>query len=567
MELIRMRKNAIYILILSLVLFGCHQKPLHPTLQKAEKLMHWRPDSALAILGHYTTRSFSDSADIAAYTLLRTQADDKNYIDHTSDSLIKIAVRYYDRHGSKLQQAQAHYYWGRTFQDRGDDVHTAEQFLVASPLAEREKDITLQCKVKNNLAYLFWSNNMYPEADSIFKQLIHIETRLHDIEGVAICYNMLGNIAMENGKQFIKAEKYEREALKITTSYNYIEIKRSVLSSLSVLFRYAHKPLLSIAYAKKGISISPDSLCDGYFYNIGASFAEIGKTDSASIYLHKSLSIPYCTTKKAAFLELREISRKLGDAKTALYYNDKYENCKSLEENSRNTIKVIRTIESILFKQLQATYKEQSRSSEIIASIILLCFSLFSIGLLVNKKKKEEAINKNERLPENLCEREIEGYIKQIISNGKKEIETLNEKLIVKQDIIQNLQKSLEQQEVKAYSNLFVEFQDLSTYNKNHPGEEKYLNEKNWQEIEACIDKISPNFGEKLQAKYMNLSEEDIQFCYLVRLKLKYSDIEFIINKSRPAVYKRKDSILSRMNRKGEHLIDILIDISQQTIK
>lgn len=74
-------------------------------LQKAERLMQSRPDSALALLGRYTTRSFSDSADIAAYALLRTQADDKNYIDHTSDSLIKIAVRYYDRHGSKLQQA------------------------------------------------------------------------------------------------------------------------------------------------------------------------------------------------------------------------------------------------------------------------------------------------------------------------------------------------------------------------------------------------------------------------------------------------------------------------------
>lgn len=245
----------------------------------------------------------------------------------------------------------------------------------------------------------------------------------------------------------------------------------------------------------------------------------------------------------------------------ALYYNDKYENCKSISENNRNTVKVIKAIESMLFKQLQAKYEEQSRSFKIIASIILLCFSLFSIGILANKKKKNKSVYKDDRLSKDLCEPEIEGYIKQIISNGKKEIETLHEKLIDKQDIIQNLQKSLEQQEVKAYSNLFVELQDLSTYNKNHPGEEKYLNEKNWQEIKACIDKISPNFGEKLQAKYTNLSEEDIQFCYLVRLKLKYSDIEFIINKSRPAVYKRKDSILSRMNHKGEHLIDILIDI------
>jgi hypothetical protein len=94
-------------LFLILLLCGCQRRPapLHPALQKAERLMQEHPDSALEILSHYSSKSFSDSADIAAYTLLRTQADDKNYIDHTSDSLIKIATNYYDRLLFEFRQA------------------------------------------------------------------------------------------------------------------------------------------------------------------------------------------------------------------------------------------------------------------------------------------------------------------------------------------------------------------------------------------------------------------------------------------------------------------------------
>ena len=59
----------------------------------------------------------AEVAEKAKYALLLTQAEDKNYILHTSDSLINIAVCYYDSIQDTDLSAKSHYYLGRVYQD------------------------------------------------------------------------------------------------------------------------------------------------------------------------------------------------------------------------------------------------------------------------------------------------------------------------------------------------------------------------------------------------------------------------------------------------------------------
>ena len=62
----------------------------------AEALMEDRPDSALALREAIDPHRLRGARRHALYALLLTQARDKNYIDETSDSLISIAVSYFD---------------------------------------------------------------------------------------------------------------------------------------------------------------------------------------------------------------------------------------------------------------------------------------------------------------------------------------------------------------------------------------------------------------------------------------------------------------------------------------
>ena len=65
------------------------------SLSEAELLILTYPDSALSLLENLNPNN-EDISLKARYALLLTQAEDKNYILHTDDSLINIAVSYYD---------------------------------------------------------------------------------------------------------------------------------------------------------------------------------------------------------------------------------------------------------------------------------------------------------------------------------------------------------------------------------------------------------------------------------------------------------------------------------------
>lgn len=82
-------------------------------LSQANKLMHSRPDSALYIIESINRDDISRRSTRAYYSLLYSQALDKNVIDLTSDTLIRPAVEYYKHHGRRIDKAKSWYYLAR----------------------------------------------------------------------------------------------------------------------------------------------------------------------------------------------------------------------------------------------------------------------------------------------------------------------------------------------------------------------------------------------------------------------------------------------------------------------
>jgi len=108
-----MRTILINILI-ALLLAACGSTDINRKLDRAEALMAEHPDSALAILQGVDTLQLSGRADRALYSLLLSQALDKNYINIASDSIIAPAVAYYTEQRDPLRYAMTQYYLGRT---------------------------------------------------------------------------------------------------------------------------------------------------------------------------------------------------------------------------------------------------------------------------------------------------------------------------------------------------------------------------------------------------------------------------------------------------------------------
>jgi hypothetical protein len=107
-----------YIFIFFLLLaVGCRQRTVMPLLEKAESLMNNSPDSSQLLLESIESPEELPIEEYATWCLLVTQARDKNYVEHTSDSIIDIAVRYFAGQEDPHRNAHAYYCKGRVLSD------------------------------------------------------------------------------------------------------------------------------------------------------------------------------------------------------------------------------------------------------------------------------------------------------------------------------------------------------------------------------------------------------------------------------------------------------------------
>lgn len=135
MALVYIRRLFPFILIL-VFFVGCKEKQIvQDTFDKAEAFMETHSDSAYTLLRTIETENLRTQGGRARYALLYTQAQDKNYIDDTNDSLISIAVDYYRYHGDVRHRFLSIYYKGRVLYNVGDYLKAMVAYTEAEGLA------------------------------------------------------------------------------------------------------------------------------------------------------------------------------------------------------------------------------------------------------------------------------------------------------------------------------------------------------------------------------------------------------------------------------------------------
>ena len=110
----------IYALAFSAALLSCSGQSITDRMDKAEKIMHERPDSALSILSDIDRNSIPGKHLKARYALLYSMVLDKNYIDTTDVSVIMPAVEYYSKRNNREYRSKSRYYLGRIYANRNE---------------------------------------------------------------------------------------------------------------------------------------------------------------------------------------------------------------------------------------------------------------------------------------------------------------------------------------------------------------------------------------------------------------------------------------------------------------
>ena len=182
-----MKKNIVFLLILIPIIWISCDGMGHQTIdfRKVENLMPQHPDSALMLLEQIENKENLSRKDKAHYSLLLTEAEDKTYVTHTTDSLISIAADYYEKTDDLGRKAKAWYYKGRINQDLGHPLKAQEYYLKALRDEEKIEDHALLGRIHNHIGMLYAYQKVYEKALPFQKKAVENFHLINDSTGQA----------------------------------------------------------------------------------------------------------------------------------------------------------------------------------------------------------------------------------------------------------------------------------------------------------------------------------------------------------------------------------------------
>ena len=168
------------------LLSGCAEhSALQTALDKAEALMEDHPDSAYSLLQTIDSEALRTRGGRALYALLYTQAQDKNYIDETNDSLISVAAEYYRQTDDVRRKFLSYYYMGRVYTNAGDYLNATSYYMEAEQWVDVVADDYLTGLLYSELGRIYRLYYDYPKSFDAYQRS-------------AECYDRSGKIRHRN---------------------------------------------------------------------------------------------------------------------------------------------------------------------------------------------------------------------------------------------------------------------------------------------------------------------------------------------------------------------------------
>ena len=557
-----MKKRTIALIaILAALLTACTGKTdYNTTLVQADSLMASRPDSALHMLQGISTKNLSTKADRAYHALLLTQARDKNYIRQTDDSLIQVAVRYYDTHEDAPLQARAYYYWGSLYRDQNDYSGAIDKYAIAlSHINDHPGNAELKTSLYSNLGYLYYTQGLNSEADSIYQRAELLAKSQKDTTSLCYTLSQRGMISLTQGKNYYpKAEQQMQQALSIGKAFSDSMVLVPIYHSLSMLYNL--KPGQALQYARLNYSGLKDTLhCYRTFLLLGNAYFLNGQYDSADIFLQKILKAErYYDTKADACMRLSEIAQAKGDMETSILLERKrtmYQDSAQINQQGHDILNTIIARE----RNNSNTIVKRSTLYIYTTSVVFLAISFICIFYFRKKHLQHKAEKKEweETLQAEIAKANLKR--KQAFAEKERENAALQEK--VSRPVVKKPAHGQEEYKTSALyakvSRITKELQKVET--------KENLNEEEWSQFIALTNAGWYGIITYLDERY-NLSAEEIRICclYLAQVPVIHMG-HFLHIQSRSTIQARTKNILLKMGApQGLSLKNVLFSLAEQ---
>ncbi len=566
------------LIVLSLVylLVSCQHKQLSGAeylINKAEALMGTKPDSALSLLQQVSPAEALNGELQARYCLLMMQAKDKNNLYILSDSLISIAIDYYQQNNDSLRKAQALYYQGRVFEERKEDDRAINCFLQSLNALGKIENNNLSGLIHSHLGNLYLNGKLYKDALTAHQKACHYAKNDKDTVGLALSLRDIGFTYMLNEQSDSMLHYYDK-ALETVQQTQNRKTAAIILSEMGYIYTQQNKHEQAIQFVRKSLELEPDT-ADYYpsYLTLGYIYYNLKQYNRAEYWLQKSISGPRYDTKQEAYKLLYLQEKSLANHKEALAHLEQYNRYHDAIEaqiREENILEIQQKYESEQLKNIaqkaeNRTLKNQIFSLTVITILILLIGILWRVYQYTKKKNERELIKirkvmdknykelevyrselykseeKEEQLREQLAQNEQE-----ISENQKKNSEKhtrlmqFNKKLLTEMELLQIQQKENEKKSIAILRENSLLQQQIQ--HKEHSRKEPLIelirqikydpthikSESEWELLRQFENLFYNSFVDKLD-EFPNLTQREKEVCYLVRLGLNNPDIATVL--------------------------------------
>ena len=533
-----MKRQYILYLILILIISSCsvRNKEAEQFLTTVDSLITVRrSDSAQIMLDNYNIEELKGEHR-ARYAVLLTQAHDKNYVVHTSDSLIKTAIDYYERHASKNLQwlARAHYYNAAVNRDMNNELEEVKQYIKTLQFVDDSNNYELLALTYGNLGTLLYTNNLKNDADSLFQKAIILNKQNNDTLRWILNITKTANIHMVS--ENIDYKKVEDELLLAKRLYELSDKKRVTLEQVIMRsFVYLYERMENFddidVYAKRKLELD-DTLRDSIesYTVLGSAYCRMGKYDSAMVYLSNALTTHFTIHRANAYLRLSDIYADLGNDKEAKKYLELHYNDTDSINKTRKPVEIISAFKDEIQEQLITQHQLLSKKKEASHQIITVCIILISLGIIIAlykvysiRRSRLEA--DKEALKKELLE--IQNELKVTTGNNSADkYETANADYPDMHD-----------------SDIYNKFQQASFY------DDITITDDDWLALIEVLNKTYPDFLSKLKDMY-KLKPIELRICILLKLNFKPAQIAQLVLRTKQSITATRKRLYSKIFQK-----------------
>ena len=520
--------NKIIIILSVLTAFlvtGCKETH-NKAIDIAYQLTATAPDSALSVLNGVDQAKLG-KAEMARYALVYTIAQDKSGLDVDNDSLLRTAYTYYNNREQDSLYAKCEYYMGKYYM-LNDSTELAEDCLQkAADVSEKNGDRYTQCMALEKYSRVLRQTNPR-KAVEVAR---HAETTYSSTPEASksnIVYTKLNvSMCLLFADSVNEAEKKCKEAMSVA-----YEVKDSgILSDV-------YQDMASVLAEKKNYK---ESLWYSY------QSCKLDNADQSSKMLNLAWSYLNADSIKQCNALLNTIqTENLSELYTAYYIRHlaaikehDYSKAVSLADSAYHYIeemygKELNDKEKYYKSLVAAQYEKgisEGRANLLTWLVSLIVFSAIAVIAFILYAYRQYKLR---------AERKIQSEQEKLAMEKKMHEEEMRHKDIQLSTMRSYLLKKI---------NIAQRIEKIRGNKKNIV----VLTEEDWEEIKMFVDNVEGNFISRLKKRFPKLSDEDIKFMILIRLKMSSKAMGLIYNISEKSIRQKLFVYKSKVGLEGKN--------------